>query len=65
MTQSNTPAASSLAFCYRIFGFPTLVFIDSDGRERQDLRIVEFVPPTVVADRLKKLKESPPEESVI
>jgi uncharacterized protein YyaL (SSP411 family)/cytochrome c biogenesis protein CcdA len=62
LTQSNTPEASSLAFRYRIFGFPTLVFLDSDGRERADLRIMQFVPAGVVLDRLNRLKESPAEE---
>jgi uncharacterized protein YyaL (SSP411 family)/cytochrome c biogenesis protein CcdA len=56
LTNSNTPEASGLAFRYRIIGFPTLVFLDSDGRERTDLRIVQFVPPKVVLDRLNRLK---------
>jgi thiol:disulfide interchange protein DsbD len=56
MTNANTPEASALAFRYKIFGFPTLVFLDSSGRERTDLRIVEFVPPIVVLDRLNRLK---------
>jgi len=30
---------------YDVRGVPTVVFLDRNGRERRDLRVVDFLPP--------------------
>ncbi len=56
LTDSRSFGAASLAFQYGIRGFPTVVFIGPDGKERGDLRIVQFVPPEAILFRIEKLK---------
>jgi len=58
MTETNTLKASALTYRYKIFGFPTIVFLGPDGQEREELRIMQFVPADVVLDRFGKLSDS-------
>ncbi|RJP73800.1 MAG: DUF255 domain-containing protein [Candidatus Abyssobacteria bacterium SURF_17] len=58
MTRTNSPEATSLAYSYGIWGFPTIVFLGPDGREIGDLRIVQFVPPEELLDRFRLLKRA-------
>lgn len=58
LTRGNSPEAKSLLKQYDIKGVPTIVFIGPDGRERKDLRMVQFEPADKVLARLEKL--SPP-----
>jgi thiol:disulfide interchange protein DsbD len=30
---------------YSVKGVPTIVFLDGDGKERTDLRLVDYLPP--------------------
>jgi thiol:disulfide interchange protein DsbD len=41
---------------YGIMGVPTLVFVGPDGREKPDLRVVGFITPADMLDRIQKNK---------
>ena len=41
---------------YNVKGVPTVVFLDINGRERQDLRIIDFVVPDAFLNRMVSLK---------
>jgi thiol:disulfide interchange protein DsbD len=43
---------------YGIKGVPTVVFLDSDGTERRDLRLVDYLPPDRFLIRMFELKMS-------
>ena len=45
VTKDNDPDHERLLRHYNIKGVPTLVFLDAQGRERHELRQVDFVPP--------------------
>jgi thiol:disulfide interchange protein DsbD len=45
VTQAGNPMNERLLSQYGIKGVPTVVFIDSSGKERQDLRLVDYLPP--------------------
>ncbi len=55
VTRGSSPEVKSLLKRYSIRGVPTIVFIGSDGLEREDLRIVQFEPADEVLSRLEKL----------
>jgi thiol:disulfide interchange protein DsbD len=55
LTRGNSPEAKSLLKRYDIKGVPTIVFIGPDGRERKDLRMVQFERADEVRARLEKL----------
>ena len=40
---------------YDIKGVPTVVFLDKAGRERKDLRLVDFIPPDEFLSRMVSL----------
>ena len=56
LTRADTFESSALAFRYGILGFPTLVFIGPDGKEREDLRVVQFEVAETMLDRFERLK---------
>lgn len=60
VTRGSSPEVKSLLKQYGIRGVPTIVFIGSDGAERQDLRIVQFEDAGEVLSRFQKL--FPPQE---
>jgi thiol:disulfide interchange protein DsbD len=45
VTQAGNPMSERLLSQYGIKGVPTVVFIDSSGKERLDLRLVDYLPP--------------------
>ena len=55
VTRGSSPEVKSLLKQYSIRGVPTIVFIGPDGREQEDLRIVQFEPANEVLSRFKKL----------
>ncbi len=55
LTRSSDPDVRRVREKYGIRGVPTVVFIGPDGRERTDLRIVQFVPPERFLERLEAL----------
>lgn len=45
LTRKGDPINEHLLRQYDVRGVPTVVFLDRDGRERRDLRVVDFLPP--------------------
>jgi thiol:disulfide interchange protein DsbD len=53
----DVPAESqALLDRYGIIGVPTVLILDADGREREDLRVTGFVPPDRFLQRLDRLQ---------
>lgn len=55
LTQHGSPEVRELRKKFDIRGVPTIVFIDATGRERANLRAVEFIDKTEFLSRLSKL----------
>jgi thiol:disulfide interchange protein DsbD len=45
LTRKGNPVYDRLLKQFDVRGVPTVVFIDPSGKERRDLRIVDFMPP--------------------
>lgn len=45
VTKAGNPLHERLLKQYAVKGVPTIVFIDAKGKERLDLRLVDFLPP--------------------
>jgi thiol:disulfide interchange protein DsbD len=45
VTDERDPVVTTLRDRFGVLGYPTIVFIDSKGTERSDLRVTGFVPP--------------------
>jgi thiol:disulfide interchange protein DsbD len=45
LTRKGDPMNENLLRQYEVRGVPTVVFLDKNGRERSDLRVVDFLPP--------------------
>jgi len=56
LTRENSPEVKDLISKFGIKGVPTIVFIDSEGEERKDLRIVQFEEAEEVLSRLKEIE---------
>ena len=54
MTRSASPEVVALSEKYAILGVPTIIFLDAEGRERQDLRLVGFEDADSFLKRLEK-----------
>ncbi len=54
LTQSSSESTIQLRSVYKIRGVPTVVFIDKNGNERKDLRIVGFVDKNEFLSRLER-----------
>ncbi len=52
LTKSGSPEVKALREKYAISGVPTIVFIDSSGKERTDLRVTGFIPKDVFLDKI-------------
>jgi thiol:disulfide interchange protein DsbD len=59
LTRKGTPAHERLLIQYGIKGVPTVLFLDEQGNERHDLRLVDFLPPDQFLSRMKLLIRSP------
>jgi thiol:disulfide interchange protein DsbD len=55
LTQKGDPLHERLLSQYGVKGVPTLVFLDREGRERPDLRLVDYLPPPQLLSRLATL----------
>ena len=56
LTQKGNPVHERLLEQYQVKGVPTVVFLDGQGRERADLRLVDFLPPPQFLERMTRLK---------
>ena len=45
VTKGGDPLHEMLLRRYDVKGVPTIVFLDASGKERTDLRLVDFIPP--------------------
>ncbi len=45
LTRKGNPDSERLLQKYDVKGVPTVVFLDRQGKERRDLRLVDFLPP--------------------
>lgn len=58
VTQGGDPLYERLLQQYKVKGVPTIVFLDAQGKERADLRLVDFLPPEPFLNRMAALKPS-------
>lgn len=58
VTQGGNPIHERLLKQYGVKGVPTVVFLDKQGKERTDLRLVDFLPPGAFLDRMVKLRQN-------
>lgn len=56
LTSKGNPLHEKLLQEYRIKGVPTIVFLDKNGQEIRDLRLVDFEPPAPFLERLNEVK---------
>lgn len=56
-TREIPPEAESLLERYDVYGVPTVLLFDADGRERPELRVQGFVPPKELLARLDRLHQ--------
>jgi thiol:disulfide interchange protein DsbD len=57
VTKGGNPLHERLLKEYEVKGVPTIVFLDSGGKERRDLRLVDFLPADQFMGRMAELKE--------
>ena len=60
VTKGGDPFNERLLKQYDVKGVPTVVFLDTQGRERADLRLVDFLPPELFLIRMASLKKAEP-----
>jgi thiol:disulfide interchange protein DsbD len=58
LTRKGNALYEKLVAQYLIKGVPTVVFLDSHGLERKDLRLVDFVPADQFLSRMSQVKQS-------
>lgn len=57
VTKGGNPLHERLLQKYGVKGVPTIVFLDPDGKERQELRLVDYLPPDIFIGRMTELKK--------
>lgn len=62
VTQGGNPMHDRLLKQYNVKGVPTVVFLDAQGRERYDLRLVDFMPPDQFLSHITELIRSGPDK---
>jgi thiol:disulfide interchange protein DsbD len=61
LTRSDNSLNEELLKRYNVKGVPTVVFIGPDGREKDDLRLVDFLPADQFLGRMAALTTKKPE----
>ncbi len=56
LTRKGNPFHEGLLAKYGVKGVPTVVFLDSEGVERQDLRLVDFIPADRFLNRMAEVR---------
>lgn len=57
LTRGSDAIHKRLLHQFEIKGVPTVVFLDREGRERQDLRLVDFLPADQLTIRMMEIKK--------
>jgi thiol:disulfide interchange protein DsbD len=52
LTQKGNPVHERLLRQYGVKGVPTVVFLDDQGQECQNLRLVDYLPPEQMLSRM-------------
>jgi thiol:disulfide interchange protein DsbD len=58
LTRKGNPVHERLLQDYGVKGVPTVVFLDGQGKERLDLRLVDFLPPDKFLIRMAEAKKA-------
>ena len=58
VTKGGNPFYEQLLQQYGVKGVPTIVFLDADGKEKPDLRLVDYLPPAQFMTRMAEIKKS-------
>jgi thiol:disulfide interchange protein DsbD len=58
VTKGGNPFHEALLKQYSVKGVPTVVFLDEQGKERPDLRLVDFLPPDQFLISMHNLKKT-------
>jgi thiol:disulfide interchange protein DsbD len=59
LTRKDNPVNELLLKEYEVKGVPTVVFLNGKGNERDDLRLVDFLPPNQFLIRMAETKKLP------
>lgn len=59
LTRKGNPTHKKLLGQYGVKGVPTVVFLDRQGKERSDLRLVDFLPADKFLIRMAEVRKSP------
>jgi thiol:disulfide interchange protein DsbD len=57
VTKGGNPTHERLLQEYGIKGVPTVVFLNADGKECQELRLLDFLPPDQMLNRMSRLQK--------
>jgi thiol:disulfide interchange protein DsbD len=60
LTRKGNPVHEGLLRQYGVQGVPTVVFLDRQGKERQDLRLVDFLPADQFLNLMAEVKKELP-----
>jgi thiol:disulfide interchange protein DsbD len=55
LTNAESPEVQALRDRYSVYGVPTVVLLDREGKDRQDLRLTGFEPAGAFLDRLRRI----------
>jgi thiol:disulfide interchange protein DsbD len=55
VTQGGNPLHEQLILHYEVKGVPTIVFLDRNGVEHRDVRLVDYLPPEQFLGRMRAL----------
>ncbi len=58
LTRRGTPESNELLQKYDVKGVPTIVFLDKQGTERSELRLVDFLPPDQFLVRMAEISKT-------
>ena len=58
LTRKGNPVYEDLLRQYSVKGVPTVIFLDRQGQERQDLRLVDFMPADQFLARMAEIKKT-------